>query len=238
MNADAPAAGAADRGSEPPLESPGTPEPFTTPPVTPPPAPLPLDAETARAVEEARRAFLLAAEKAGIAARALSSQVRAGAFEAIDELAQIARTAHDRVREMASAAGAAGHLSAPMATTEERGGSEDASSRLEPHLAGALAYAGWAMTGILFYLLTDRTERFVRFHALQSILLTAAVVVVGGSVLAVPLIGQALFAASAIGFFLVWILAMRRAFRRERYPLPFIGEIARAHVDRRSEEGW
>jgi len=223
----------AGAGSMEPL--PSAPE-VNAPPPAPPPAPSPLDAETAHAVEEARRAFLLAAEKAAIAARALSSQVRAGAAEAIEELAAIARAAHERVREMAVAAGApvppndAGHpADAP--------GSSSSRSRLQPHVAGALAYAGWAMTGILFYVLNERGERFVRFHALQSILLTAALAVVGGSVLAVPLIGRALFTTAAIGFFLVWLLAMRKAFRHERYPLPFIGEMARSYVDRSTERG-
>jgi uncharacterized membrane protein len=72
----------------------------------------------------------------------------------------------------------------------------------------------------------------VRFHALQSILLTVALGIVTGAVLAVPLVGRALFTLAACGFVLVWILAMSKALRGERYPLPFIGEIARAHVDR------
>ncbi len=206
---------------------------------TPHPAPSgvssPLDAEAARAIEEARRAFLVAAEKAGIAARALSSQVRAGAADAFEELTSIARAAHDRVRELAADAA---ELPAPGAPRRaaRRGETPGSPSRLAPHQAGTLAYAGWAMTGILFYLLSDRRERFVRFHALQSILLTAALAIMGGSALAVPLVGKVLFSMAAIGFFLVWLLAMRKAFRHERYLLPFIGEIARAHVERLADE--
>lgn len=206
---------------------------------TPPPAPSgvssPLDAEAARAIEEARRAFLLAAEKAGIAARAVSSQVRAGAGDAFEELTSIARAAHDRVRELAADAAEPPAAGAPRRGAR-RGEMPGSPPRLAPHQAGTLAYAGWAMTGILFYVLSDRRERFVRFHALQSMLLTAALAIMGGSALAVPLIGKVLFSMAAIGFFLVWLLAMRKAFRHERYLLPFIGEIARAHVERLADE--
>ena len=191
-------------------------------------ASAPLDAEAQRAFEEARHAFLLAVEKAAIAARSLSSQVRAGAAEATEELVAIARAAHDRVRELAGEEGPPLH----GATTHPARRSAASASRIAPHLAGALAYAGWAVTGVAVYLLTDRRERFVRFHALQSILLTVALGIVTGAVFAVPLVGRALFTMAASGFVLVWLLAMRKAFRGERYPLPFIGEIARAHVDR------
>jgi hypothetical protein len=125
-------------------------------PAAPPPAPhgpsAPLDAEAQHAVEEARRAFLLAAEKAAIAARSLSAQVRAGATEAIEELAAIARAAHDRVRELAGEEGS----SLGRATTKPAGGSAAAASRIAPHVAGALAYAGWVVTGVAVYLLTSR----------------------------------------------------------------------------------
>jgi uncharacterized membrane protein len=217
-----------------------------------------LDREASRAVEEARRAFHVAAEKAGIAARELSRELRAGAAEAFEDLALIARSAHERVREMASEVLASAPRAGESASPEEHPPTEsslppswDAAApgataqegsrpsapphgararRLEPSLAAALAYAGWGMTGLLFYMLTSPSERFVRFHALQSILLTAAVAIVGGSVLAVPLIGRGLFAMAAAGFVLVWILVMWKALRREEYLLPFIGALARAHV--------
>jgi uncharacterized membrane protein len=69
---------------------------------------------------------------------------------------------------------------------------------------------------------------------LQSILLTAALMVVGVSVTAVPLIGPFLFRMAAVGFVLAWLLAIWKALRHELYPLPFIGEIARGQVDRRA----
>jgi uncharacterized membrane protein len=90
------------------------------------------------------------------------------------------------------------------------------------------------MTGLLFFYVFEPHDRFVRFHALQSILLTAALMVVGVAVSAVPLIGPFLFRVAALGFVLAWLLVIWKALHHEPYPLPFIGEIARGQVDRRA----
>ena len=89
------------------------------------------------------------------------------------------------------------------------------------------------MSGLIVYFLYEPGNRFVRFHAMQSILLTAALALVGAVVLLVPLIGKGLFAMAAVGFVLVWLLAMWKALKHETYLLPFIGELARAQADRR-----
>lgn len=46
-------------------------------------------------------------------------------------------------------------------------------SRITPNMTGALAYILGAFTGVLF-LLIDKDRPFVRFHAIQSIVLTLA----------------------------------------------------------------
>jgi uncharacterized membrane protein len=102
---------------------------------------------------------------------------------------------------------------------------------IDSNLCAALAYVGWAMTGVLFFVL-EPEDRFVRFHALQSILLTAALIVVAIGLGVVPFIGPFLFGLASVGFVLVWLLAMWKALHHVQYLLPFIGEIARAQVER------
>jgi uncharacterized membrane protein len=121
----------------------------------------------------------------------------------------------------------------PGAAGEEPWGATSGTG-LEPNIAAALSYVGWAMTGILFFYVFEPRDRLVRFHALQSILLTAALMVVGVAVSAVPLIGPFLFRMAALGFVLAWLLVIWKALHHEFYPLPFIGEIARGQVDRRT----
>lgn len=219
------------------------------------PAPVPREpaksSEAQRALQEAERALRMAAAKAGIALREMGREVSAEVDAAVTDLRQAAEKmpapppappADESERPTPSAETPASEAQGPNpggapADAEPAGTTDEWTSvsgtGLEPNLAAALSYVGWAMTGILFFYVFEPRDRFVRFHALQSILLTAALMVVGVSVTAVPLIGPFLFRMAAVGFVLAWLLAIWKALRHELYPLPFIGEIARGQVDRR-----
>lgn len=104
---------------------------------------------------------------------------------------------------------------------------EKTAGGLDQNLAGALAYAlGW-ITGIAFLLL-EPANKFVRFHALQSVLvfggLSAAWVVAMSTI---PLVGL-LIGLVIIPWLsvILWLLLMYKAYRGERFKLPFVGEIA------------
>lgn len=117
--------------------------------------------------------------------------------------------------------------------------SSTASGGIEPNLAGALCYALGAISGIVFLLLKPyNRDRFVRFHAFQSIFFNAALVVfwiVWGT-------GVALFEAITGGFLLwliipidltltllvvgSWIFVMVKAYGRTSWKLPGIGNFA------------
>ncbi|PYQ37482.1 MAG: hypothetical protein DMG99_20935, partial [Acidobacteria bacterium] len=56
--------------------------------------------------------------------------------------------------------------------------SSPAASGLTPNLAGALAYILGLITGVLFLVLEPyKRDPFVRFHAMQSVLYSGAVIV-------------------------------------------------------------
>lgn len=110
-------------------------------------------------------------------------------------------------------------------------------SGLAPNVAGALSYFLGALTGILF-LMVDKERPFVRFHAMQSILLTVAAValsvvllVLDVALAALPLIGWLvsllLSLAIWIGGFVLWLYLMYRAYRGDEWELPVIGTQAR-----------
>jgi uncharacterized membrane protein len=110
-------------------------------------------------------------------------------------------------------------------------------SGLEENVAGLLSYAlGW-ITGIIFFV-TDKRP-FVKFHAAQSMVLFGGLTVLYW-VLGIALAGT-LGLGGAIGFWslyglvfgvlrlaglVLWILCMMKAYQRERYKLPFVGDIA------------
>ena len=96
----------------------------------------------------------------------------------------------------------------------------------DANVAAALAYLlGW-ISGVVL-LLTERHNRFVRFHALQSILVFGALSLAWFLCLAIPLLGW------LISFILIppisgvlWLLLMFKAYQGERFKIPIAGDIA------------
>jgi uncharacterized membrane protein len=100
-------------------------------------------------------------------------------------------------------------------------------SGLDQNIAGALTYAlGW-ITGAIF-LLTEPTNKFVRFHALQSLIVFGGLSLVWFiAASSIPIIGLviALVILPPLSVFL-WLLLMFKAYQGDRFKLPFAGEIA------------
>jgi uncharacterized membrane protein len=114
---------------------------------------------------------------------------------------------------------------------------EATSTGLAPNVAGALAYLFSPITGIVFFVI-EKENAFVRFHAAQSIVFGAAMIVLAvvnmvlGAVLAViPVLGWlvSLLLSLAIGFggFCAWLFLMYKAFSNAEYELPVAGAQAR-----------
>ncbi len=106
-------------------------------------------------------------------------------------------------------------------------------TNLEPNVAGALAYILTPFTGIAFYIL-EKDDKFVRFHAFQSILFGVASYAtwVVATSLIVLLVGVLLVPIVSIVVFIYYALLMWKAFNNEMYELPVIGKIARNQVDK------
>lgn len=99
-------------------------------------------------------------------------------------------------------------------------------SGLDENLAGALAYAlGW-ITG-LFFLVTESSNRFVRFHAFQSVILFGGLSIAWLVSMSIPPIGWFLaFVVIPPVSAVLWLLLMFKAYQGERFKVPFAGEIA------------
>ena len=106
---------------------------------------------------------------------------------------------------------------------------EKTSVGLEENVAGLLCYVlGW-ISGIVFILI-EQENKFVRFHAIQSIIVFGAITVVGAVLGWIPFIG-AFFAwiISVLGFIL-WIVLMVKAYQGTRYKLVWSGNLAEKWV--------
>lgn len=120
-------------------------------------------------------------------------------------------------------------------TTTER-----SSTGLDANIAGALSYFFGLLSGAVFFAI-ETDSRFVKFHAMQSMLASVAAIVIWivymvlASILAyIPVLGWLvmllLWAGLALGMLGVWLFSMFKAFQGERFKLPFIGEVAEKQV--------
>ncbi|NPA38282.1 MAG: hypothetical protein GXN99_00625 [Candidatus Nanohaloarchaeota archaeon] len=98
---------------------------------------------------------------------------------------------------------------------------------LDENVEGALAYLLGIITGILFLLLEPK-NKFVRFHALQSIFLFGGLFVLSIIASFIPVIP--LNALISLLSLILWIFMMVKAYQGEMYKLPVVGDLAEKYV--------
>jgi uncharacterized membrane protein len=114
---------------------------------------------------------------------------------------------------------------------------------IEENVAGLLAYlVGW-ITGLIFLLIDKRP--FVKFHAAQSIAFNIAFIAIWivfwicSSIIAIITaaihipIGFLMFflwPIIGLGFLVLWIFLMYKAYNHEKYKLPIIGNLVEGMV--------
>ena len=102
---------------------------------------------------------------------------------------------------------------------------EKTSTGLTENVAGLLCYVlGW-ISGIVFLLL-EQENKFVRFHAIQSIVVFGILNIAGFILGWLPVIGG--FFAWALGVigFILWLVLMVKACQGTRFKLPWAGDFA------------
>ena len=106
---------------------------------------------------------------------------------------------------------------------------EKSSTGLDANVAAALTYI--PIVAIVF-LVIEKGSRLVKFHAVQSLGLLVAWMAtwfILGIIGMIPVLGWAtllLWPLVAIGMFVVWLIALLKAFKGEWWKLPVIGNIA------------
>jgi len=98
------------------------------------------------------------------------------------------------------------------------------STGLKPNVAGLLCYLLFWVTGLEFLFL-ERKDRFVRFHAIQSIVVFG-VLSLAFSLLFIPIIGWIFGWGIILLVFILWIVLMIRAYQGKRIKIPVAGDIA------------
>jgi uncharacterized membrane protein len=112
---------------------------------------------------------------------------------------------------------------------------KSSSTGLAPNIGGLLSYAlGW-ITGLIFFFVEGKDE-FVRFHAMQSIIVFGAITVfsmVSSILFIVPFLGAMVVSFVWIATVVLWIVLMVKAYRGERFKLPIAGDLAEQYSAKR-----
>ena len=121
--------------------------------------------------------------------------------------------------------------------------SERSSTGLDANIAAALSYFLGLLSGAVFFGI-ETESRFVKFHAMQSMLVSVAAIVVYIAYTIVFMIlwrlpfvgwiagifGTLGWALLALAFLGLWLFCMFKAFQGERFKLPYLGEVAEKQV--------
>jgi uncharacterized membrane protein len=96
---------------------------------------------------------------------------------------------------------------------------------LEPNVAGLLCYVlGW-ISGIIFLVL-EQKNKFVRFHAIQSIIVFGILNLAINILSYIPFIGWFLSGIIGIFGFILWIVLMVKAYHNQLYKVLLAGDWA------------
>lgn len=95
------------------------------------------------------------------------------------------------------------------------------STGIEPNMAALLSYLLGFITGVIFYLV-EKENKFVRFHAMQSIIVFGVLFLAGVIIGLIPVINVIFWAAELV----LWIVLMIKAYQGEKFKIPLAGDIA------------
>ena len=96
---------------------------------------------------------------------------------------------------------------------------------MQPNLAGLLCYFFGFITGLVFYFV-EKKNKFVRFHAMQSIVVFGSFFVANLVLLVLPVLGVIIGALLSLLSLVLWVLLMIKAYQGEFFKLPIAGDIA------------
>ena len=103
------------------------------------------------------------------------------------------------------------------------------STGMNQNVAGLLCYLGLWVTGLIFFLI-EKENRFVRFHAMQSIItfgsLSVLLIVLGSN----PFAGWMLMQILVVLKLILWIVLMVKAYQGQLFKLPMIGDMAEKNI--------
>lgn len=99
---------------------------------------------------------------------------------------------------------------------------------LAPNVAAALAYLFGFVSGIIFLLISK--DKFVRFHAVQSIMLSVTAIVVNIAFSFIPRFWYAVSGLWSLVVMAAFIVMIVKAYQNQMFKLPVLGDIAEKYA--------
>jgi uncharacterized membrane protein len=100
-----------------------------------------------------------------------------------------------------------------------------ASTGLKPNVAGLLCYLLFWVTGLEF-LFVEKRDKFIRFHAIQSIIVFGFISAAFLLLFWIPVIGWVFSYILVAMAFVLWILLMVKAYQGNQYKVFIAGKFA------------
>jgi uncharacterized membrane protein len=108
---------------------------------------------------------------------------------------------------------------------------EKTSTGFDANVAAALTYLAGFVTGIIF-LLVEKENKFVRFHAMQSTIVFIGIVGIDILLQIVPILGALVVIFIVIPLSaILWLFLMYKAYQGEEFKLPVVGQMAADRTD-------
>ncbi|HEY94172.1 MAG TPA: hypothetical protein G4O15_04480 [Dehalococcoidia bacterium] len=106
----------------------------------------------------------------------------------------------------------------------------DTSTGLDEKIAGMLSYIfGW-ISGIVFLIL-EPNNKYVRFHAFQSIIVFGALTAVGVILGWIPVLGLIVRILLSVLAFILWIILLVKSSQGQKYKVMWAGPLAEKWSD-------
>ncbi len=100
---------------------------------------------------------------------------------------------------------------------------------LDENIEALLCYVVFWVTGLMFLIL-ERENKFVRFHAAQSLATFLPLFVIWILLAWIPVLGAVVSFLIRLLALVLWVMLMLMAFQGKRFKLPWAGNFAEKHA--------
>ncbi len=102
---------------------------------------------------------------------------------------------------------------------------------IDENIEGLLCYVLGFVTGIIFLVL-EKENKFIRFHAMQSLATFLSIFIIVTIIGWIPIIGWLISILITPFSLILWILLMYKAYKGEKFKLPIVGDFAEKQISK------